>query len=71
MKPKVFFSREEMYRMNKERLAERGVSIESIAQIAFKQQSRYNSNIDMKTCVESVQKILSYRDIFHLVQLGI
>lgn len=71
MKPKVFFSREEMYKMNKERLIERGVSIESIAEIAFRQQYRYNKNIEMKTCVESVEKILSFRDIFHLVQLGI
>ncbi len=71
MTPKVFFSREEMFKLNKERLAERGVSIESIAEIAYRQQYRYNKNISMKTAIESVEKILSYRDIFHLVQLGI
>lgn len=71
MKTKVFFSREEMYQLNVERLSERGVSVEDIAKIAFKQQSRYNDNISMSLCVESVQKVLSYRDIFHIVQLGI
>lgn len=71
MKPKVFFSREEMYHLNVERLKERGVELEDIAEIAFHQQSRYNDNLTMKQCMESVAKILSYRDIFHIVQLGI
>ena len=71
MKPKVFYSREEMFKLNRDRLLERGVKIDDIAEIAFKQQSRYNDNISMRSCVESVEKILSYRDIFHLIQLGI
>jgi phosphatidylglycerophosphatase A len=71
MKPRVYFSREEMFKLNRDRLLERGVTIEEIAEIAFKQQGRYNKNISMKQCVESVEKILSYRDIFHLVQLSI
>lgn len=71
MKPKVFYSREEMFKLNCERLAERGVQIRDIAEIAYKQQSRYNDNVSMDTCIQSVEKILSYRDIFHLVQLGI
>lgn len=71
MKPRIYFSREEMFRMNRDRLLERGVKIEEIAEIAFRQQGRYNKNISMKTCIESVEKILSYRDIFHIVQLSI
>lgn len=71
MKPKIYFSREEMYKLNVERLLERGVTIESIAEIAYRQQSRYNENVSMRICVESVEKILSLRDIFHIVQLGI
>lgn len=68
---RVYFSREEMFKLNKERLLERGVKIEDIATIAYRQQAKYNPNIDMMQCVESVEKILSYRDIFHLVQLAI
>jgi len=71
MKPRVYFSREEMFKLNRDRLLERGVTIEEIAEIAYMQQGRYNKNISMKACVESVEKILSYRDIFHLVQLSI
>jgi len=71
MKPRIYFSREEMFKLNRERLLERGVKIEDIAEIAFHQQGRYNKNISMKTCIESVEKILSYRDVFHIVQLSI
>ena len=71
MKEKIYFSRDEMFEMNRDLLLERGVTIEDIAAIAFRQQSKYNPNICMKTCIESVEKILSYRDIFHIVQLSV
>jgi phosphatidylglycerophosphatase A len=70
MEPKLYFSRDEMKKLNIEKLAERGVKIEDIAVIAFNQQKKYNQNVQMKECIESVEKILSLRDIFHLVQLG-
>lgn len=68
---RIVFSRDEMYKFNEERLLERGVKIEDIAAIAFKQQGKYNPNLSMDDCIESVKKILTYRDIFHMVQLGI
>lgn len=71
MAKQIYFSREEMFNLNKKRLLERNVTIESIAEIAYNQQSKYNKNIKMEDCIESVCKILSYRDIFHLVQLSI
>ena len=67
---KVYYSRDEMQRINTEKLLERGVTIEEIAEIAYKQQYRYNKDIKMEDCIESVEKILSLRDIFHLLQLG-
>lgn len=69
-KPKLYYSRDEMQRLNTEKLLERGVTVEEIAKIAYNQQSRYNSNVKMDDCIESVEKILSLRDIFHLLQLG-
>lgn len=68
---RIYFSREEMFKLNKERLLERGVKIEDIAIIAYNQQGKYNPQLRMEDCIESVEKILSYRDIFHLVQLSI
>lgn len=69
-KPKIYYSREEMQRLNTEKLLERGVKIEEIALIAYNQQSKYSSNVKMEDCIESVEKILSLRDTFHLLQLG-
>lgn len=71
MESRVYFSREEMFRLNRDRLLERGVTIQEIAEIAYRQQAKYNKNLTMSVCVESVEKILSYRDIFHIVQLSI
>lgn len=71
MKPRIYFSRDEMFAMNRDALLSRGVTIRDIAELAFNQQSRYNKEVSMSVCIESVEKILSYRDIFHLVQLSI
>jgi phosphatidylglycerophosphatase A len=70
MKPKLYYSREEMFNINRDKLAERGVSIDDITVIAFNQQKRYYENVEYNLCKESVEKILSLRDIFHLLQLG-
>jgi phosphatidylglycerophosphatase A len=59
-----------MLKMNIEKLLERGVSVEQIAEIAFKQQSKWKPDISFSECLESVEKILSLRDVFHLLQLG-
>lgn len=71
MSVKLYYSREEMTDLNIQKLASRGVSIEDIALIAFNQQKKYNDNVDMNECIESVKKILSLRDTFHLLQLGV
>ncbi len=67
---KLLYSREEMTSMNIATLKQRGIEIEEIAVIAFNQQSKYTKDIKMEDCVESVLKVLSYRDIFHHIQLG-
>lgn len=70
MSPKLYYSREEMQKLNIEKLEERGVSVLDIAKIAYNQQLKYNKNIDIQECIISVEKILSLRDTFHLLQLG-
>jgi phosphatidylglycerophosphatase A len=59
-----------MLEMNIKTLKERTVTIEEIAEVAYRQQSKWTDEISMADCVESVEKILSLRDVFHLVQLG-
>jgi phosphatidylglycerophosphatase A len=68
---RLLYSREEMLNINKQTLKERGVSIEDIAIIAYKQQSKYTPGVSMDDCIESVEKILSLRDTFHILQLGV
>ena len=70
MKNRTLFSRQEMLEMNIKTLQERTVSVEEIAEIAFRQQSKWTDDVSMADCVDSVEKILSLRDVFHLVQLG-
>ena len=71
MKKKTLFSREEMTRLCVEALKSRGVLVDDIAEIAYKQQGKYTPNIKFETCRESVLKILSLRDIFHHVLLSV
>lgn len=70
MDTKLYYSREEMTKLNIEKLESRGVTVLEIAEIAYNQQLRYNKNIDINECILSVEKILSLRDTFHLLQLG-
>ena len=70
MKKRTLFSREEMLEMNIATLKERTVAVEEIAEVAYRQQSKWTDEISMQDCIESVEKILSLRDVFHLVQLG-
>ncbi len=70
MKHKPLYNREEMLELNIETLKSRTVSVEEIAEVAFRQQSKWSKDISMQTCIDSVEKILSLRDVFHLLQLG-
>lgn len=69
-KVKTIYTRHEMYEINKQTLLRRGVKIEEIAEISYKQQSKYSDDVSMDLCIESVEKILSLRDVFHHVQLA-
>jgi phosphatidylglycerophosphatase A len=68
--PRLVYTREEMFELNKKTLLSRGVSIEAIAEITYMQQSKYTPGTDRMICIESVEKILSLRDVFHHVQLA-
>ena len=58
MRTKLLYSREEMQKINIETLKSRGVTVEDIAAIAWKQQSKYTPDIPMSVAIESVEKIL-------------
>ncbi len=70
MSPKLYYSRDEMKNLNIKKLEERGVKVEDIALIAYNQQKKYSDEVNIAECIESVEKILSLRDVFHILQLG-
>lgn len=70
MKHKTVYTREEMLKINVETLKERTVTVEEIAEVAYRQQSKWSNNISLSQCIDSVEKILSLRDTFHSLQLG-
>jgi phosphatidylglycerophosphatase A len=70
MRQKGLYSRSEMLQMNIETLKKRTVSVEEIAEVAYRQQSKWSEDVTMSMCIDSVEKILSLRDVFHLLQLG-
>jgi len=69
-KVKLVYTRDEMLKLNIETLKNRGISVNDMAKIAYDQQSKYINNISFSLCVASVERILTYRDVFHYVQLG-
>ena len=69
-KIRLVYTREEMFNLNKQTLLKRGITLEEIAEITYKQQSRYTPNIPKSLCLDSVERILTYRDVFHYIQLS-
>lgn len=67
---KLLYTRKEMFDLNKEVLESRGVTIQDIAEITYNQQRKYIDGISMEVCVESVEKLLTLRDVFHHIQLS-
>ena len=67
---KLIYTRQEMFELNKKILNKRGVALEAIAEISYQQQSKYSDDVSREICMESVEKILSLRDVFHHVQLA-
>ncbi len=53
------------------KLFERGVSIESIAEIVHEMQLPYHDTLTMDECVESVNMVLLKREIQHAILVGI
>jgi len=53
-----------------ERLQQRGVTIEGIAEIVYQMQAPYNENLTIDLCVQSVQAVLEKREIQHAILVG-
>ncbi|SEN07052.1 phosphatidylglycerophosphatase A family protein [Lihuaxuella thermophila] len=54
-----------------DKLKQRGISIEAIAEIVYQMQSPYAPDLRMESCVESVLAVLNKREIQHAILVGI
>jgi len=54
-----------------QRLAERGVTVEDIAEIVFLMQSPYHPNLTLEPCIASVRAVLEKREIQHAILVGV
>ncbi|KGX92731.1 hypothetical protein N781_15590 [Pontibacillus halophilus JSM 076056 = DSM 19796] len=55
----------------KQQLVERGVTIESIADIVYNMQHPYNPSLTLETCTESVNRVLEKREVQHALLVAI
>ena len=54
-----------------ERLHERGVKIEDIAEIVYLMQSPYSESVTKEACIDSVVAVLEKREIQHAILVGV
>lgn len=54
-----------------DKLKQRGVTIEAIAEIVYQMQSPYAPDLRMESCIESVLAVLNKREIQHAILVGI
>ncbi|MFK3960331.1 phosphatidylglycerophosphatase A family protein [Guptibacillus hwajinpoensis] len=53
------------------KLKERGVEIKDIADLVFYLQEKYHPNLEMETCIQNVERVLSKREVQNAVLTGI
>lgn len=61
----------EVTKAAKQALTDRGVSIESIAEIVYEMQFPYNERLTLAECIVSVEKVLVKREIQHAILVGV
>lgn len=65
------YKMEELVKITKERLEERGIKLSDIAKIVYDLQSPYSPHINMEICLESVEMVLEKREVVHAVLTGL
>lgn len=56
---------------SRELLYKRGVTINDIAELVFYLQSKYFEDLNMETCIQNVNRVLSKREVQHAILTGI
>jgi phosphatidylglycerophosphatase A len=61
----------EVHKAAIKRLHDRGVKILDIAEIVYQMQAPYAPELEMETCIDSVEKVLMKREIQHAILVGV
>lgn len=56
---------------SRELLLQRGVTLNDIAELVFYLQANYFNHLDMETCLDNVNRVLSKREVQHAILTGI
>ncbi|MET3698312.1 phosphatidylglycerophosphatase A [Bacillus oleivorans] len=62
---------QEITKAARQKLEERGVTIEAIATIVYEMQAPYYPALSMNECVDSVEMVLKKREIQHAILVGV
>ncbi|MCA1030390.1 phosphatidylglycerophosphatase A [Bacillus timonensis] len=65
------YTLDEMVKITKDMLEERGVRIHDIAEIVFTLQKKYVTDVTIEDCIHHVEKVLDKREITHAVLTGL
>ena len=68
---KYKYTTEELKAKSIEKLHERGVSLEDIGKIVFELQKKCYPELTMELCLESVNAVMSKREVFHAILTAI
>lgn len=62
---------EKLYKTTIEKIEQRGVTLENIAEIVMFLQKDYHKNLTFDVCLENVEAVLKKREVIHAVLTGI
>ncbi|WP_072469715.1 phosphatidylglycerophosphatase A family protein [Urinicoccus massiliensis] len=65
------YDMEELYQLTVERLKEKGVELEAIAEITYLLQKDYQEDLTMEKCLSHLSKVMHKREIIHAVLTGL
>lgn len=62
---------EEVTKAARNKIEERGVTVEAIAEIVYEMQAPYYPNLTINECIHSVEMVLQKREIQHAILVGV
>ncbi|MBS4535000.1 phosphatidylglycerophosphatase A [Clostridium sp. D2Q-14] len=65
------YGEKELYNITINKLEERGVAIDDIAELVMELQGRYTDELTMEFCKENIFEVLKKREVIHAILTGI